>query len=500
MAAVYASFDGQEWLDFILPADDGLLNRALGIPPAVGQSTRSLSKSLTSQRAKKRVNLLREELAALQHEKKVLEAQLALIRSKHKSKCRRLSFQEQKWQRIAQKQYELKLRAEREHDQLSATLAEQMAMKREMEAVLFKKPRLMVILFYNAHGCIGPPARAAAGEHDTAPTPAASSATGPGRTSSPSVCSDRCPTPKSTTSPEDSIQGNLPIAPLLAFDTNATAPTTPTTTSQSLGNHTDLLINVHEPPPPSLTAQADKPLPACQALHPPVPPSPTNPSGSWLDEPYLQANSPARPFREHQHQRLFPLFQRTLPILFPLFTSPSHTLSASPTSHQPILQSDASMPPTSTPPLAQAPPEQNQAAATSTPQPAASLPSLTEPRTIISMESYQKRKRDEDLNSTTAKRVAPTIALVAAPSTLAFPQPAPTTTHAPTDTRTMADTHQDTDMQATEPQGSSQNQQPAGASPSPKRPGLEEIRDECHPPVPYANDSLFWEAEDELFP
>ncbi|CAK4090491.1 unnamed protein product [Aphanomyces euteiches] len=158
------------------------------------------------------------------------------------------------------------------------------------------------------------------------------------------------------------------------------------------------------------------------------------------------------------------------------------------------------MPPTSTPPLAQAPPEQNQAAATSTPQPAASLPSLTEPRTIISMESYQKRKRDEDLNSTTARRVAPTVALVAAPSTLAFPQPAPTTTHAPTDTRTMADTHQDTDMQATEPQGPSQNQQPAGASPSRKWPGLEEIRDECHPPVPYANDSFFWEAEDELFP
>ncbi|CAK4956977.1 unnamed protein product, partial [Aphanomyces euteiches] len=259
----------------------------------------------------------------------------------------------------------------------------------------------------------------------------------------------------------------------------------------SLGNHTDLLINVHEPPPPSLTAKADKPLPACQALHPPVPPSPTTPPDSWLDEPYLQANSPARPFREHQHQRLLPLFQRTLPILFPLFTSPSRTLSASPTSHQPILQSDTSMPPTSTPPLAQAPPEQNQAAAASTPQPAASLPSLTEPRTIISMESYQKCKRDEDLNSTTAKRVAPTIALVAAPSTLA---------HAPTDTRTMADTHQDTDMQATEPQGSSQNQQPAGASPSPKRPGLEEIRDECLPPVPYPNDSLFWEAEDELFP
>ncbi|CAK4742434.1 unnamed protein product [Aphanomyces euteiches] len=65
-------------------------------------------------------------------------------------------------------------------------------------------------------------------------------------------------------------------------------------------------------------------------------------------------------------------------------------------------------------------------------------------------------------------------------------------------------THQPTHAQwqtpTKTPQGSSQNQQPAGASPSPKRPGLEEIRDECHPPVPYANGSLFWEAEDELFP
>ncbi|CAK4343695.1 unnamed protein product, partial [Aphanomyces euteiches] len=69
-----------------------------------------------------------------------------------------------------------------------------------------------------------------------------------------------------------------------------------------------------------------------------------------------------------------------------------------------------------------------------------------------------------------------------------------------TNAGTKADTHHDTDMQAAEPQGTSQQQQPPSASPSPKRPGLEEIRGECNPPRPYANDNLFWEAEDELFP
>ncbi|KAH9112219.1 hypothetical protein LEN26_013314 [Aphanomyces euteiches] len=69
-----------------------------------------------------------------------------------------------------------------------------------------------------------------------------------------------------------------------------------------------------------------------------------------------------------------------------------------------------------------------------------------------------------------------------------------------TNAGTMADTHHDTDMQAAEPQATSQQQQPPSASPSPKRPGLEEIRGECNPPRPYANDNLFWEAEDELFP
>ncbi|CAK4237798.1 unnamed protein product [Aphanomyces euteiches] len=103
---------------------------------------------------------------------------------------------------------------------------------------------------------------------------------------------------------------------------------------------------------------------------------------------------------------------------------------------------------------------------------------------------------------TTEKRVAPITPPLATPTTPAHSQLALTATNTPTSEGTMADTQQDTDMQAPEPQGSSQPQQPAGASPSPspKRPGLEEIRDECHPSMPYANDSVFWEAEDELFP
>ncbi|KAH9197598.1 hypothetical protein AeNC1_000470 [Aphanomyces euteiches] len=294
----------------------------------------------------------------------------------------------------------------------------------------------------------------------------------------------------------------------------------PTATFQSTTHHTSKRLNEREPSPPSLQATTAEELLASQAYHTSAPPSLTTPPGSWLDEPYPQTHSPARLFKEHQHQRLFPLFQRTLPSLFPLFTSPSHTPLASPSSHHSSFRSDLSMLPASSPPPAlvtlpdtssasantapAGPPAANpiQAATPSTTEPAASAPSLPDPHNRISLGDYRKRKRDEDVNSTTEKRVAPITPPLATPTTPAHSQLALTATNTPTSEGTMADTQQDTDMQAPEPQGSSQPQQPAGASPSPspKRPGLEEIRDECHPSMPYANDSVFWEAEDELFP
>ncbi|CAK4109161.1 unnamed protein product [Aphanomyces euteiches] len=302
-----------------------------------------------------------------------------------------------------------------------------------------------------------------------------------------------------------------------------TLPTTnlhssaPPATFQSTTHHTSKRLHEREPSPPSLQATTAEELLASQAYHTSAPPSLTTPPGSWLDEPY-ETHLPARPFKEHQHQRLFPLFQRTLPSLFPLFTSPSHTPLASPSSHHSSFRSDLSMLPASSPPPAlvtlpdtssasantapAGPPAANpiQAATPSTTEPAASASSLPDPHNRISLGDY--RKLDEDVNSTTEKRVAPITPPLATPTTPAHSQLALTATNTPTSEGTMADTQQDTDMQAPEPQGSSQPQQPAGASPSPspKRPGLEEIRDECHPSMPYANDSVFWEAEDELFP
>ncbi|KAH9096927.1 hypothetical protein Ae201684P_011661 [Aphanomyces euteiches] len=46
---------------------------------------------------------------------------------------------------ITQKQLELKLKALREHEHLRAILVEQTALQRELESVVFKKPRLMMI-------------------------------------------------------------------------------------------------------------------------------------------------------------------------------------------------------------------------------------------------------------------------------------------------------------------------------------------------------------------
>ncbi|CAK5189776.1 unnamed protein product, partial [Aphanomyces euteiches] len=88
--------------------------------------------------------MLKEELLTLQLEKEKLESLLAMLHAKHESKSVWLSDKQQKWQRIAQKQLELKLKAEREHEELSAMLEEQSVMKREMEAILFKKLRLMM--------------------------------------------------------------------------------------------------------------------------------------------------------------------------------------------------------------------------------------------------------------------------------------------------------------------------------------------------------------------
>ncbi|KAG9408542.1 hypothetical protein AC1031_020400 [Aphanomyces cochlioides] len=254
-------------------------------------------------------------------------------------------------------------------------------------------------------------------------------------------------------------QQTIAPPPAVQLPADDATSTIPPATSQSSSNHTEDLSNGRDPPPPRHKATADPASLACQAQHPPSPPSSTNPPGSWLDETYPQTTSPTQPFREHQHQRLFPLFQRPLPLLFPLFTSLSHTLSASPPSPNSSFQPD--VPPASTPPPAQ--------------EAQAGTPWC-----------------DEDVDSGSSKRVAPITPPVAAPSTLPPALPAPTPTRAPTphNANTMADTHQDEDMQEPEPHGTSQDQQPSGASHSPKRPGLEKIQ----------NDAIFWDAEDELFP
>ncbi|KAG9402691.1 hypothetical protein AC1031_007302 [Aphanomyces cochlioides] len=145
MAQVQMNWEGDEWLDFLPPVDEDLLDCVGDDDSSSPQSSQTFSSSLVPQKRRpKRVNMLKEELLTLQHEKEKLEALLAMLHAKHESKSVWLSDKQQKWQRVAQKQLELKLKAEREHEQLSAMLVEQSVMKREMEAILFKKPRLMM--------------------------------------------------------------------------------------------------------------------------------------------------------------------------------------------------------------------------------------------------------------------------------------------------------------------------------------------------------------------
>ncbi|KAH9096997.1 hypothetical protein Ae201684P_011730 [Aphanomyces euteiches] len=129
-----ATCDGEDWLDFLPPVGDGLLDTVDPICNLPSETTPSLA----PRRRPKRGNVLKEELVALQHEREVLEKLLC-------------ELQEKKWRAIAQKQLELKLKAERERAHLAALLAEQMAIKREMDAVVFKKPRLMMLKLEEEH-------------------------------------------------------------------------------------------------------------------------------------------------------------------------------------------------------------------------------------------------------------------------------------------------------------------------------------------------------------
>ncbi|CAK4102850.1 unnamed protein product, partial [Aphanomyces euteiches] len=137
-----ATCDGEDWLDFLPPVGDGLLDTVDPICNLPSETTPSLA----PRRRPKRGNVLKEELVALQHEREVLEKLLCELRAKYMSKN-----EEKKWRAIAQKQLELKLKAERERAHLAALLAEQMAIKREMDAVVFKKPRLMMLKLEEEH-------------------------------------------------------------------------------------------------------------------------------------------------------------------------------------------------------------------------------------------------------------------------------------------------------------------------------------------------------------
>ncbi|KAF0721396.1 hypothetical protein AaE_010073 [Aphanomyces astaci] len=84
------------------------------------------------------------------HETKAeLEAALQDLERRHSQRTQLLSTSERKWERIARNQLELKLKALRENDFLRASVAEQHQFAQELDAVVLKKPRRMMMKIHD---------------------------------------------------------------------------------------------------------------------------------------------------------------------------------------------------------------------------------------------------------------------------------------------------------------------------------------------------------------
>ncbi|KAH9107610.1 hypothetical protein LEN26_007505 [Aphanomyces euteiches] len=119
--------DGFE-LDFLPPVDEDLLCQ-VETSDSISETTNpSLSKAKSR---RKRTNGLQTEVQTLRAEKVQLENKLAELEANHTTKRSALSKEEQKWEEMARKQLELRLKAT--------------SMQKELESIMFKKPRVMMM-------------------------------------------------------------------------------------------------------------------------------------------------------------------------------------------------------------------------------------------------------------------------------------------------------------------------------------------------------------------
>ncbi|KAG9402694.1 hypothetical protein AC1031_007306 [Aphanomyces cochlioides] len=135
-------WDDRFELDFLPPVDEDLLCQ-VETSDSVSETTEpSLSKAKSR---RKRTNGLQTEIQTLRAKKVQLENKLAELEANHTTKRSALSKEEQKWEEMARKQLELRLKAVHEQEQLHEVLAKQTSMQKELESIVFKKPRVMMM-------------------------------------------------------------------------------------------------------------------------------------------------------------------------------------------------------------------------------------------------------------------------------------------------------------------------------------------------------------------
>ncbi|KAF0715815.1 Aste57867_3184 [Aphanomyces stellatus] len=137
----YAEFD------FLPLVDNSLFEETSSLDgkPSVETTPPSADEEATRPRRRKRVNALQVAIVSLHEDKAELERQLAALEARYAARQMSMTTCELKWEQIARNQLQLKLKAVRENDELRARLAAQGQLQEQLEHLVWKKPRLLMM-------------------------------------------------------------------------------------------------------------------------------------------------------------------------------------------------------------------------------------------------------------------------------------------------------------------------------------------------------------------
>ncbi|KAF0715814.1 Aste57867_3183 [Aphanomyces stellatus] len=124
-------------LEFLPPPDDSLVSACIN-------ARDSLSSTSKTPRPK-RVKALSASLVALREEEARLTREVIHLEKQHRVRMRMSTHGVSKWKAVAQRQLQMKLKTARENAHLRGMVAEQAALQDELEAIVLKKRRRMMV-------------------------------------------------------------------------------------------------------------------------------------------------------------------------------------------------------------------------------------------------------------------------------------------------------------------------------------------------------------------